>query len=63
MKSSQGSDPALYPDPNPLLRVLLSGARTVLGNHLVGLYVFGLVSLAPLRGPPPLCWDVIGDDA
>ena len=30
-----------YPDVNALLHILLSGVRTVLGNHFIGMYVYG----------------------
>ena len=33
--------PTLYPDVNAVLHVLLSGVQTILGDHFVGMYVYG----------------------
>jgi predicted nucleotidyltransferase len=38
---SEANFPTRYPDVNALLFVLLSGEQAVLGNHLVGMYLFG----------------------
>ena len=35
------TDPTPYPDVNAVLHALLSDAQTILGNHLVGLYLYG----------------------
>jgi hypothetical protein len=39
--SGQDLHPTPYPGVNAVLHALLSGVRTVLGNHFVGLYVHG----------------------
>jgi hypothetical protein len=39
--SAHATHPTPYPDVNAVLRVLLSGVQTVLGNHFVGMYVHG----------------------
>ncbi len=36
--------PTPHPDVNAVLHVLLSGVQAVLGDHLVGMYVYGLVA-------------------
>jgi len=35
------NNPTPYTDINALLRELLAGIRTILGNHLVGIYLEG----------------------
>lgn len=35
------AQPTIYPDVNPVLAILLSGARDVLGDHFVGMYLGG----------------------
>jgi hypothetical protein len=39
--SAPFTHPTSYTDVNALLRVLLSSARAILGNHFVGMYLFG----------------------
>jgi len=39
--SAHVTHPTPYPDVNAVLRVLLSGAQTILGDHFIGLYVHG----------------------
>ncbi len=36
-----GTEPTPYPDVNLVLQRLLEGARSVLGNHFIGLYFYG----------------------
>ena len=33
--------PTLYPEVNTLLGVLLHGVQTALGNHFIGMYLYG----------------------
>jgi hypothetical protein len=39
--SAHATHPTPYPDVNAVLRALLSGVQTVLGDHFVGMYVHG----------------------
>ena len=39
--SAHATPPTPYPDVNAVLDLLLSGVQTVLGDHLVGLYLYG----------------------
>ena len=39
--SAHVTHPTPYPDVNAVLHVLLSGVQTILGNHFVGMYVYG----------------------
>ena len=47
--SAHLTHPTPYPDVNVVLHALLSSVQTVLGNHFIGLYLYG--SLATR-----LCW-------
>ncbi len=33
--------PTPYPDVNAVLRLLLEGAQPILGDHFIGLYLYG----------------------
>ncbi len=39
--SARVTHPTPYPDVNAVLHVLLSGVQTILGNHFIGMYVYG----------------------
>lgn len=57
------SHPTLDPDINALLRVLLSDAQTVLGNHFVGMYVHGSLATGDFApGRSDIDFLVVTDD-
>ena len=39
--SAHVTHPTPYPDVNAVLHVLLSGVQTILGNHFIGMYLYG----------------------
>lgn len=43
--SFDGTIPTAYPDVNALLSELLSGVQSILGNHLIGMYLFGSLAM------------------
>ena len=60
--SAQLTHPTAYADVNAVLQLLLSGAQTILGNHFIGMYLYGSLASGDFDQDSDIDLVVVTDD-